>query len=101
MRKLLGNVSLLLSYLYMRRFNQDSNIYVSELDPGKKLNFQVKPDRQAYLLCVEGKLDINEGKETLEEADAMEIYGSLELALKAPKTEKGHLLIVEMPKPVQ
>jgi redox-sensitive bicupin YhaK (pirin superfamily) len=81
-------------------FNQDSNIYVSELDPGKAISFQVKANRQAYLLCVEGKLSINEGKELLEESDALEVYGDVDVNMAAPKDEKGHLLIVEMEKPV-
>ena len=36
------------------KINQDANIYVSEVDQGKTVEFLVKDGRQAYVLCVEG-----------------------------------------------
>ncbi len=49
-------------------------------------------------MCIEGILKINDGKHTLEEADAMQIYGQHSLKLAAPEDNKGHLLIVELAK---
>jgi redox-sensitive bicupin YhaK (pirin superfamily) len=69
-------------------------VYVSELDAGATINFDVGADRQAYLLCIEGQLNVN--SETLEERDAMEIRGEVKLALSAPQNSKGHFLLVEM-----
>ena len=83
-----------MTFANLIRFNQDSNIYVSELDAGKSIEFDVATGRQAYLLCIEGKLNVN--SELLEERDAIEIRGGLKLALSAPQDSKAHLLIVEM-----
>jgi redox-sensitive bicupin YhaK (pirin superfamily) len=78
-------------------FHQDANIYVTELDAGKSTSFNVKENRQAYMLCIEGKAIINQDKVTLETRDAMEIKGPIELAIQAPEDSKAHLLVVEMP----
>ena len=36
------------------KINQDANIFVSELDPGTTLHFDVQSHRQLYFLCMEG-----------------------------------------------
>lgn len=74
--------------------SQDANIFVSELDSGKKLEYVNKLDRQSYLVCIEGNLNIN-GIE-LNERDAMEITEKEQLSLKA--ASNAHLLVIEMDK---
>ena len=38
------------------RLNQDVNIYVSEADPDYELNYTLEAGRQAYVVCIEGRL---------------------------------------------
>jgi len=85
------------------KINQDANIYVSEISTGKSVEFVVKENRQAYLLCVEGgvKAQSSEGSsETLAQHDAVEIRGGPTTLAFTPvptsATDSAHLLIVEM-----
>jgi redox-sensitive bicupin YhaK (pirin superfamily) len=78
-------------------FYQDANVFVTEMDPGQKLHFPVKENRQAYMTCVEGKTILNRGLETLEERDSLKIRGHLDLELQAPEDTKSHVLVIEMP----
>jgi redox-sensitive bicupin YhaK (pirin superfamily) len=78
-------------------FHQDANIYVTELEPGKSVQFPVKQDRQAYMLCIEGEASINQGKVTLQTRDALEIKGPIDLNVQASGNSKAHILVVEMP----
>ena len=74
------------------RINQDTNIFVSEVDKGQQLMVALQDGRQAYLLCIEGLLNIN-GIE-LRMGEAIEITGETQLTLDA--LEDSHLLMVEM-----
>lgn len=75
------------------KINQDSNIYVLELDKDKSIDFKVDKDRQAYLVQIEGSSEIN--NETLNMRDAMEIT---EEDIKIKAIETSHFLVVEMKK---
>lgn len=75
------------------RIHQDANIFVLELDAGKTIGFDVKSDRQAYLVQIEGKSLIN-GAE-LEMRDALE---SVEETLTIQTKENSHFLVIEMRK---
>jgi len=77
------------------KINQDANIYITELDQDTHLNFDLKVDRQAYLVCIEGNL--NAGPETLTRHDAAEIVGPIDLELIA-KDGPAHVLMIEMKK---
>jgi redox-sensitive bicupin YhaK (pirin superfamily) len=74
--------------------NQDVNMFVSELDPGTELNFKVDTGRQAYMVCIEGGLDINGTGLSLR--DALEITGEESLTITAESD--AHLIIIEMAK---
>jgi hypothetical protein len=74
------------------RINQDANIFVSEVDKGQQLTVGLQDRRQAYLLCVEGSLNIN-GIELMT-SEAIEVAGETQLTLNA--LEDSHLLMVEM-----
>jgi len=83
------------------KVNQDVNCKAAELELGQTLHVDVRKDRQAYLLCIEGTLEIN-GK-TLTKHDGMEIHGDDDgLEIKAAgveETENGqvaHFLVFEM-----
>jgi quercetin 2,3-dioxygenase len=73
---------------------QDVNIYVSELDINKTLNFDIKKDRQIYFVQIEGSSNIN--GVTLGNGDAMEIIDIDKLDIKA--LENSHFLFIEMKK---
>ncbi|CAK8996773.1 3-dioxygenase sll1773 (Putative quercetinase) (Pirin-like protein sll1773) [Durusdinium trenchii] len=82
---------------------QDTNMYVSELDEGKTLDIHIRSDRQAYLLCIEGSVELlGKGADKTESAeldghDAAELFGDCKLTITAMEP-KSHVLVVEMPK---
>jgi len=83
------------------KLNQDVNCHAAELELGKSVSMDIPAGRQAYLLCVEGKLKIN--GEQLDKYDACEIVGSSEPitieATKVEETENGevaHFIMFEM-----
>ena len=49
---------------------QDANVFVSECDAGTKFNIELGAKRQAYLICIEGDLAVN--NETMTTRDAAE-----------------------------
>jgi len=71
---------------------QDVNIYVSELDAQKSLNFEIKGDRQIYFAQIEGSSNIN--RVELNSGDALEITKESSLTIKA--TTNSHFIFVEM-----
>jgi redox-sensitive bicupin YhaK (pirin superfamily) len=84
------------------KVNQDVNCKACELDLGQTLHVDVPKDRQAYLLCLEGTLEIN--GQMLSKYDGMEIQGDddgLEIkATAVEETENGqvaHFLMFDMP----
>lgn len=76
------------------RINQDANIYVSEIEAGRRLDMLQLPNRQVYLTCLAGSLDINHLP--LESGDSIKVWDELALTLTA--LENCHVLMVEMPK---
>jgi len=79
--------------------SQDVNFHAAELEAGRSVAFAIKPGRQAYLLCVEGALELAGAVETplkLERHDAAELKGDGELLLTAGPA--SHLLLIEMAK---
>jgi len=82
------------------KINQDTDVYASELDLGKKVNFELPKGRHGYLLCIEGGVKIN-GKQ-LRRHDGCEITGSGNLEIEAvdvERTENGrvaHILLFVM-----
>ena len=73
---------------------QDINIYVSELEIDKSLEFEIKENRQVYFVQIEGSSNINEI--TLNAGDAMEIVNIEKIEIKA--LENSHFLFIEMAK---
>ena len=72
---------------------QDVNIYVSQLDELKVLNFDISKNRQVYFVQIEGKSQINEV--ILEEGDACEITEESKINIKA--LTSSHFLFIDMP----
>ncbi|MBU3113204.1 pirin family protein [Clostridium lacusfryxellense] len=75
------------------KVNQDVNISVLELEENKEIYYEVKDDRQAYLVQIEGRSNIN--GITLNERDAMEISNE---NIKIQADLLSHFLVVEMRK---
>ena len=73
---------------------QDINIYVSELEIGKSLDFVINENRQVYFVQIEGSSNVNDI--TLDFGDAMEIVDINKLHIKA--LEDSHFLFIEMAK---
>lgn len=75
------------------KVNQDVNIFSLNLEGEKTIKFDVKENRQAYLVLIEGNATIK--NIALEARDAMEIVE--EEILIESKTD-SHLLVIEMKK---
>ena len=80
------------------RINADCTMHVAELEPSHRVQFDIKPSRQAYLLCVEGAVDVSgDGAAVgLRRHDAMEIRGEGVLGLAATADAPAHVLLMEM-----
>lgn len=52
--------------------HQDCNMYVSEADPGVEQAFLLGKKRQAYVVCIEGKLSVSDSVH-LDTRDAVEV----------------------------
>jgi quercetin 2,3-dioxygenase len=71
--------------------NQDTNIFVSEIQAGRQVRTGLLPARLYYLVCLEGSLGLNEL--ILQEGDAVKIWGEHALTLAA--VEDCHSILVE------
>lgn len=76
------------------KIHQDADIFVSEIEQGKQVTYEQLDGRQSYLVCLEGRLNVN-GTE-LVHGDAIEIWDEDQVIFQAP--EDTHLLMVEIPK---
>jgi hypothetical protein len=79
------------------KINQDANIFVAELDAGVEATYDLKDNRQAYVLCLDGSMQLSSSSvsEDLDAHDACKAFGNTTLTVKAG--EHGvHVLMVEM-----
>ena len=70
---------------------QDANMYVSELESGKNLTFELGTERQLYVKVMEGEAIIN--GIVFKEGDAAEVEGE---DLNVEALSRVHILLVEM-----
>ena len=78
---------------------QDANVFVSEADAGVSQDILLGQDRQAYLICIEGGLAVNEVD--LSMRDAIEIVATNSSAFEVKLTagsQGSHFLMIEMQK---
>ena len=83
--------------------NQDCDAYATELDKGQTATLDLPPGRMAYLLCIEGGVDLN-GEASLSKHDAAEITGGGgQVKIEATEVEKAetgeevaHVLVFTM-----
>ena len=88
------------------KISQDCNIYVTELDTSQNIIFPMKASRQAYILCLEGQVNLkiegNDEKQqdiiTLDQHDAAEVFitDGTNLITSTSNTSSAHVLMVEM-----
>ncbi|MEC7468096.1 MAG: pirin family protein, partial [SAR324 cluster bacterium] len=80
------------------QIHQDFNLFASEIEEGKSLEFELKPSRQAYVLCLEGTLMVNQM--ILEKHEVVEIPPTSEISSITFSGQMGdeqtHLLLYEM-----
>lgn len=74
------------------KIHQDINIYVSELDATRSLDFSINKNRQVYFVQIEGNSTIN--YIVLNEGDAMEITNESKINIQA--VTLSHFLFIEM-----
>jgi len=78
------------------RINQDCNVFVTELTPGATSPpLEIRSDRQAYMLCVEGDIIQGLKNKQLRQHDAVELKGEWQLELQAGK-QGALILLFEM-----
>ena len=88
------------------QLQQDLSMYVAELDAGSQVTLPLAAQRQAYVLCVEGKIALSDASSgsvapiQLVRHDAAEIRcaegGGGEICLAAPTDSSAHILLLEM-----
>ena len=74
------------------KLHQDINIFVSELEEGKILEFHINEKRQVYFIQIEGSSNVN--GIILNYGDAMEVTKEMILDIKA--LQKSHFLFLEL-----
>ena len=76
--------------------NQDAHVMACVLDAGAELPMPLAQGRQAYLLCVEGAIQLRGegGAAPMAMHDAAKLWGPSELTIRA--TTEAHCLVVEM-----
>jgi len=85
--------------------HQDVNVFVSELDFEKSVQYELKDGRQAYLVCPEGSVNINDVV-ALETRAAVRLFGPAMLSITATFKTKddssdgpsAHFMMIEMAK---
>lgn len=74
------------------QIHQDVNLFVSELESGKEIEYSIGKNRQVYFTQIEGSSKIN-GIE-LSDGDAMEITSESQIQIHA--NSNSHFLFIEM-----
>ena len=75
---------------------QDINAYASELtEQDATIPFALEEDRQAYIYCFEGGIDIS-GLPSLEEGDSLKMYGPADMEFTLA-SDMAHFILIEMP----
>eukprot|EP00882_Tetradesmus_deserticola_P011996 GHRQ01012696.1.p1 GENE.GHRQ01012696.1~~GHRQ01012696.1.p1 ORF type:complete len:263 (+),score=79.74 GHRQ01012696.1:539-1327(+) len=80
------------------QLHQDANVFVSESDAGAAYELQLAARRQAYILCMEGSMRVNDNElQTRSAAKVKGADGSATL-LQLSTAEGAHFMVIEMAK---
>ncbi|MDD2382741.1 MAG: pirin family protein [Sulfurospirillaceae bacterium] len=74
------------------KINQDVNLYVTELDKGLHVNVSIQPQRQVYLVQIEGSCLVNTIE--LHQGDALEVIQEKHLKIEA--LSDAHILVIDL-----
>lgn len=78
---------------------QDANVFVSEADAGVSQEISLDQNRQAYLICVEGDLAVNEVELNIRDAIEIVAHANSPFTVRLTAGETGsHFLLIEMQK---
>ncbi|KAG5178957.1 RmlC-like cupin [Tribonema minus] len=82
------------------KLNQDCNVYIGELDAGASASLPLAAGRQAYMVCIEGKVSLAGGKLELSARDAAQLFGGTKgstLDFTAGEGKEGaHFMVIEL-----
>ncbi|MGX9134889.1 pirin family protein [Rummeliibacillus sp. JY-2-4R] len=81
-------------YENVAMIHQDTTLYLSQLDTGKKLHFEQEKGRRTYLFVIEGEVLLN-GDIILNRRDDARITDLDHLTIKA--TQDAFLLLIDLP----
>jgi hypothetical protein len=71
---------------------QDVNVYVSELEEGRVLSYDLRPGRQVYFICIEGRIRVNAALLTARDAARITSSAtSAALRLENPDKASSHM----------
>lgn len=76
------------------RINQDASVYASVLDSGKSLEYELAPERHAWLQVVKGELEVNGTK--LAQGDGAAISKEALLQLKNSNGSAAEFLLFDL-----
>jgi len=83
------------------QLHQDVNVFASEFEKDKEVSYQLKEDRQAYLVNIEGTLNVNNILD-METRSSIRIWGPVNLTFKGIGEDKtkpaAHIMLIEMQK---
>lgn len=81
------------------QLHQDSNVFVSESDAGQEYELELAARRQAYVLCMEGSLQVNGDQLQMRDAAAVKAADDAPSLLTLSTGSTGsHFMIIEMAK---
>lgn len=79
--------------------HQDANVFVSESDPQTVFNIELGMNRQAYMVCIEGSLKVNDTVLTMRDGARLVATSNKPSPLTITTGDKGaHFIIIEMAK---
>jgi hypothetical protein len=76
------------------RINQDASVFASVLDSGKALEYEMAPERHAWLQLIRGELDVNGTK--LTKGDGAAISKEQKLQLKNNNGSEAEFLLFDL-----
>eukprot|EP00879_Flechtneria_rotunda_P001327 GHRR01001477.1.p1 GENE.GHRR01001477.1~~GHRR01001477.1.p1 ORF type:complete len:215 (+),score=56.36 GHRR01001477.1:905-1549(+) len=76
--------------------HQDANVFVSESDAGKEYELELGPKRQAYLLCMEGSMQVNDEKLQMRDAAAVKSDDRRSTLVKLATQQGAHFMVIEL-----
>jgi redox-sensitive bicupin YhaK (pirin superfamily) len=71
------------------------NVFVSEIEQGRSVSFELASGRQAYMVQIEGSSELTSVGVKLDTRDGFEIFGPVTVDIEA-KGGSSHVILIEM-----